>query len=424
MKYHFYNFDYDTYTNEFDFKQNQFFEITKTNEGIHPQEALDFYNKRQKYYAQGLKDIDALYLFMTDECDGSCKYCYIKSNINNQKKLLTFDVFKNSFDKLIKKHIFADDVIVRFVGGDPALSNELIPIVNYLNSKLNNAQFDFFFALLNTEDQYQKLLQTLDSFSNLKVSLKLTADFGSPSCSFTRTPRHNEYLPKIKLYSRIIEIIKRYQNFNISIKTNISKYTELEVLIEDLKYFKNEILDFKDNTELLFNVVRDEIHSPSKLDLERLLQYFYDYYFWDIYTYNDKEFGINIGDLPFDFLEKHYEEYVSGTKLNPLHLSCKTFKSAILIRPNGTLGNCLLDYIKDYNYQYIHFNKDCHAFIGDEFMNEKYQECSKCDLSLVCTLCPITKKYLNCDQIPAFKSWEEFLFLNKLKLIDEYLERL
>lgn len=427
MKYSFFNFDYDTHTNRFEYKTNEEISIAQHEAGVKRSEITSYLSEKKAYYDDDFKPIDALYLFLTDECEGGCKYCYIKEEINQNKRFLTPSTLKYSLARLKAEHSFADNVLIRFVGGDPGLSHDIPEIINILRESLDcNLSYDFFLALINSSEQWASIVDSLRYLSSLKanVSLKLTADLGSPSDDFTRTSRVDKLFSKSELFNRIQLLVYYFSDFNISVKTNISKHTDLNVLKSDIDEF---ISLNKPNLELLFNIVRDKKHSPSIEHLEEILQYFHDEHFASIYTYNDKEFGIGLyeDDLTSDYLKMMYEEYVKDGQLNPTHLSCKVYKSSMLIRPDGSFGNCLLDYIKEDQYTDLKNSPHEDVFVGNEFLDSyKYNECHKCDFFLVCTLCPYTKRYLNCDHVPAFKLWEEFLFFNKLKMLDYYLETL
>jgi uncharacterized protein len=91
-----------------------------------------------------------LQLFMAQQCNLKCKYCYGENNESNQRqKLMTFEVAKQSVDYLIKRSGNRPNLQVTFFGGEPTLNFEGIrKVVSYCKEVGSDLGKEFVFELI------------------------------------------------------------------------------------------------------------------------------------------------------------------------------------------------------------------------------------------------------------------------------------
>lgn len=120
--------------------------------------------------------IRVMYLFVTDDCNLRCKYCFIENNPNckNKRMMMTPEVAKLAIDKYeehLLKHNVDCDATIMFYGGEPTLNFDLIKdIVLYVETKKVNFDFGL---ITNGTVLTEKMI---DFFEEHKVSIGISID--------------------------------------------------------------------------------------------------------------------------------------------------------------------------------------------------------------------------------------------------------
>jgi len=91
-----------------------------------------------------------LQLFMAQQCNLRCKYCYGENNESNQQqKLMTFEVAKQAVDYLIKRSGNRPNLQITFFGGEPTLNFGTVKkVVEYCRNIESDGEKKFLFELI------------------------------------------------------------------------------------------------------------------------------------------------------------------------------------------------------------------------------------------------------------------------------------
>lgn len=86
----------------------------------------------KKELGRGLK-LNSLRVILTEKCNFSCKYCFVKTRKKGNLKTISWDNLKRGVDLLLE---LSDSIEVQFFGGEPLIEFGLIKkSVNYINQR-------------------------------------------------------------------------------------------------------------------------------------------------------------------------------------------------------------------------------------------------------------------------------------------------
>ncbi|WP_068497786.1 PapB family radical SAM/SPASM ranthipeptide maturase [Paenibacillus kribbensis] len=115
--------------------------IITTDTNIAEVEKIGVLDNSQKVFK-----LSSLTLFMVQECNLRCTYCYGEEGEYNQKGKMTSEIAKTAVDFLIKQSGELERLNITFFGGEPLLNFPLIQeTVQYVHeqSKIHNKKFSF-----------------------------------------------------------------------------------------------------------------------------------------------------------------------------------------------------------------------------------------------------------------------------------------
>ena len=96
-------------------------------------------------------------LYLTENCNLKCKYCYEKNKTTNE---IDFENIKSIIDYEIKQN--NKNSLINFYGGEPLLRKDLIyKTINYIKSKNTKTKFNFGLATngMLLDDEFLKYIK-------------------------------------------------------------------------------------------------------------------------------------------------------------------------------------------------------------------------------------------------------------------------
>lgn len=160
-----------------------------------------------------------IYLLLTERCNLNCKMCIREEK--TYKELSLKDLHESRIIEEFTKH----DIVI--TGGEPTLCNDFIPIVNFLNNKVNSLSI----CTNGTTDFYINK-DFKESHINIQISIDGTENI------------HNSIRGK-NSYQRILSTISKLETLEIPFtissvvnRNNFSYMKDLADILAEFKYMK------------------------------------------------------------------------------------------------------------------------------------------------------------------------------------------
>jgi len=258
---------------------------------------------------------------LTERCNLSCDYCYIKTKKNRSLSLKTA---KKAIDWLLKRPISGtSDFRINFYGGEPLLEFQLIKdIFYYAKNKTLNTKRKITFSITTNgllfDDKVAEFWKennfcTLLSCDGKKIAHDLHRKMADGNGSFDAISSN------IKL---ILD-----SSINKEVRMTVTPQT-IEKIVESVQYFKE--VGFK-----RIDVFYDGLSSWKKDELLIAEEQFYllgDYYIEQFFSGNYTEIPLFENRIPSQLLKNNYEEKKDA--------SCGAGKVKIAIGCDGTIYPC------------------------------------------------------------------------------------
>lgn len=162
---------------------------------------------------------------VTEECNGSCEYCFIKNNTNHQKNSsLSKDQLLFAIDRLATSSI----TTIVLTGGEPFIRDDILDILSYL---IKN---DFFKIHIKTNG-------TLITNSHYDFIMKYKHYFGSFEFSvFSHISKiHDAYMGIPDSLEKIVQTAQKLRSIGLTVrfslnlvKENLEHYWETKTVLE------------------------------------------------------------------------------------------------------------------------------------------------------------------------------------------------
>lgn len=335
----------------------------------------------------GYKKIE---IITTTSCNANCYYCYER---HFKTMSMTIETAQKVID-FILNHRYNNKIHIKWYGGEPLMN---IPIIDTISMGLVNTGIDLRSSMISNGYLFNKdIANKAKNIWNL-FNVRITLD-GTESV-YNAIKRYNE--KSINSFQKVIANIDALINNNISvtIRFNIEEYNidDITLLIDYLcnKYHGNRLIDFM--LRPLNNTITNHfIESTGKkrddvLDRISSLQN-------NIY---DAGFDINCGKL-------------SGMTLGTCLADSGRY---IMIKPNGELAYCSIDFDKQAFGNVFNKKQDIEFPNLEDYPIEKQQICDHCQMFPLCfpsKLCPSCIKPI-CDETQkAYNLADRKLIMKKM----------
>jgi hypothetical protein len=354
-------------------------------------------------------------------CYGSCSYCY-----NTYYPYTHFSdgyLTQERFDNFLKEsyNFFEDPVLFKFTGGSCFLYDDLYLLFNIAKKYVSKLHLRFHADLMYPEDVYQKVLQLFNRLNKDNdigsIKMYVTTDYGSD----TRFAKKINITTK-DIRKRVIEIIRLFgyeEKFQIEVKINLNKYTNIDVMHEHITQV------YSLPCWIVYNPVRHLEYSPSLEQLQNQINSIDEKYNTHVVYWREK---VIINDLVQKALENKSEntfntifQRVNDNVLlyNPYYFDCPGYIVSTGISPTKYLP-CFIGYIEEDTFEdSMTLRKDHELY--DSFLNLT-DECKQCNLVGVCMRCMLRRQLLPCSKTPALKYWEKYIWDSKVKQKDYWLD--
>ncbi|RDY27609.1 radical SAM protein [Romboutsia weinsteinii] len=316
------------------------------------------------------KNIDNIYLVLTDRCNLSCTHCCANaSGLNSNDELSTKEIYE-IIDKVLK----LDPEIITISGGEPLVIDDIWSIMEHLKSKFQGKVNLMTNGLLIDESNIQDIIKY---FNNISISLD---GIDEESCKIIRG--NNVF----KNIMKKIELLKANNFNNIStsavLPNNEKIYQEFEKLNNDLGT-EAMIRHFSYKGRAGFNYKKIEKQMNEYLKSRNMEEnYILD---WKKYIPDDKKY------------------VMPG--------SCEGCESTLSIASNGDIYPCNLLMDSSYSIGNILEIDNIETYINNisKDSNEGYKTfidlkqcnnevCSNCSVKAFCWSCPA-----ECDDLLSRK---------------------
>ena len=245
-------------------------------QSIEVKKLKDLINKK---YIEDIKKIELKHMEIRfgNYCNLKCIMCgpYASTSITEEyiknRELYSINGFRNGGELYLKPQQWWNDVdaydqliknikdlkSLHFGGGEPLIMPELIKLLDELTP---NTKISF---NSNITKLSPKLLKVFEKFKEIRIFASLEG-----------IEEHNDYIryqSKWKEVDQNIQILKSYQNINLSI-VHVLQHTSVYTLPKLIEYTKQNKLNINFN-EVFSHDGKLEIHSVSPTDLEIFKEY-------------------------------------------------------------------------------------------------------------------------------------------------------
>lgn len=353
-------------------------------------------------------------------CLGSCEYCYLNALDNHDKQQfdnLTIDRLDNFLSE-IKPYLSTNgDLLFKFSGGSCFLHKDIYGLINICKKYDKKANIRFMADLLFSKTVYNRtvdILWQLQQDEDIKtVTLYISVDFGSDT-------RYSKYINidsnEVKRRAEeIIDTFGHYSKFRIELKTNFSKYTDVDIMIAETKKFENK------NCWLIFSPVRDSEYSADIKLAEKIMTELENnfnlevLYMREILISNNyaKSFCLDMDNLDTSYIKLDKGLYI----FNPHYSDCPGYLISSGVSTDKYLA-CYIGYLEEDNIKDTLMLKENNENYN-KFINLP-DECNDCEFLGVCNRCVPRRKMLSCNNIPLLKWWEKYIWEKRIgKMIVE-----
>lgn len=362
-----------------------------------------------------MKPIKHLALFITENCNLCCEYCFASTM---EKKNITFELAQKAVDFLFENSKGEVSVILSFWGGEPFLRFPMIKeLVMYSleKAKLEKKKIQFSVptnaTLLNDE--------ILDFVQEHKIAISLSIDGKEFSQSFRKTADGKSSFPVI--LKKLEMIRQRSLNHSLFIRKTVSPST-VKFLYEDIIFFMNQ-----DFNNIAFSPVMEEKWSSKDLQIFEEEQFrLADLWIKELESGNDLTF--QIWDEMFSIRILHKKGDLTQKK----RFFCGAGRSTFAVDIYGDIYPChrFVFYDKSMRRQRLGSLEqgitekelyESYDNIDDEKLLKRTERCQGCQYFDRCLMfCPATNYALTND---IYKSDEKLCkFLEITEHIMDYIE--
>lgn len=158
-----------------------------------------------------LETITSIDIFLSENCNLSCKYCFVKNDRYHGKSgLMGLDVGMRSIDFLIKKSGDKKNLFVCFFGGEPLINFKLLKnIVAYAIEEGKKFCKSFHFSITTNGTLLND--EIIEFFKKHRIKVTLSIDGDGDSHDINRPLSNGE-----SSYERIVSQLKKLEQNNIT----------------------------------------------------------------------------------------------------------------------------------------------------------------------------------------------------------------
>lgn len=194
----------------------------------------EYFKKAEENVLQN-KRLTNLTIFLTENCNLRCSYCYEYETKNIQDTSLDFASFKKHLSYFINNYVIKDRLNITFFGGEPLLKYDLIKQIIAYCKKIelgNNYKITFSITTNGTllDDEKIEFFKKNDlhitcSYEGLKTLHDKHRKFSTGQGSFDLIKK------KLNQYSKDMPILARstFSSFNISFKDWLTSLTSIGI---------------------------------------------------------------------------------------------------------------------------------------------------------------------------------------------------
>lgn len=298
-------------------------------------------------------------LVLTEKCNLACGYCFVRQNIQKQKKDMSLDILYKALDLMIEKNKGLDTEI-HFFGGEPLLKWDLIKkAVEYMNHAVDDKLISkVHYAITTNATLITPMISRFFKENDFEVSVSID---GKKSINdlYRKDPQGKGTYEAVKKAFKIL-----YEDNN-RIGLLLTPYNHnVNRIVEIIKYFSAH-----------WGQTGISINSPQPGPKG--------------WNFSGKEFAEQVYNAIIFCRKKHilFESLADRVfdALNtgiPQILSCNTYSNTtgILITPEGLVSPCIVDWSMKDVLQPIDSFAENHRF-----KKWKYHQL---DLEKKCLLCP------------------------------------
>ncbi|MBI9100491.1 MAG: SPASM domain-containing protein, partial [Spirochaetaceae bacterium] len=348
--------------------------------------------------------IGSIYLFITEECNLTCKYCFNDDSLQQTKEVLELSDFKVMFKNLIEYNKLYNNnkITIHFFGGEPTIHLDLIEsIIDYVLSfeKIMSSFFLFTNGIL--------LYRNTDTFirihkkSNLRIQLSVDSD---PSIDSERTFRFGKEKYEKSINNTIDFLINNKIRFTIRATLPQARiknfYQNYKYFFELTKKHKDILSNFDFYPDHVTSIWSDSDIEILKEEINKIVQHQYNEYKNNNKLISDsffrlalKQFGINNGIISIKsarnarvcgFCHKLVAVGTNGD-IYACHRVYKIDKMKV--------GNLIDNDINIQKKESISSVLNNRTFIKPHY-NLKYSSCNECIIKETCkAVCPANSFY-------------------------------
>lgn len=335
-----------------------------------------------------INNIDNITIFMTDNCNMRCKYCFEKKNGYNKNNIKNEDI--ESLLKLFDNNI--NPLSLNLFGGEPTINPKGIYFIFECLKK-----YDLLISeICITTNLFHLNKELMNFLNNSKYNITVTV-----SCILNEEEHNRDRVSKnnngtySKIYENLIFCLENYKNIRFTTHSVVSKNNikNITKIIDSTLEFKNKYQHIKNSFALVStNSNNDGSDIYSKDELK---------YYYEDYLTRDKEKykNINWSDIYFPIVPSF--SYIYNKEL----VVCRVFKTEITLLTNGCVVPChriIESSNKDKHIRHINEFKSLNEVedflkIPDNLYDDQVElisengnyYCKNCVLNSICNTCVI-----------------------------------
>ena len=291
------------------------------------QDDVDLIEKHIKDLMSAPSVISVMYLLLTDACNMTCDYCFVKNQIPNKRNnlFMNLSITKKAVDFFAiaisrQPKCFNKRKSIIFYGGEPLLNKDVfMRTVEYITELKQKRILPDSLVLSLISNGLNFTPELADFVKNYKVGISISLDGKEDVTNFHR---HDVFGKPV--FDRVMKKIRMLQEKGIQVGVSCT-------INEKTLEHKNETIDFLVNTLSLkgvgFNIIRGEAVNLNPGYSKRASQFILDAY--EIFREN----GV--------FENRIMRKVKSFTKMLNLFYDCAAGGgNQIVIAPDGEVGIC------------------------------------------------------------------------------------